>query len=120
MKLQAVIFEGVARRREAIEDARLAGRLGATRLPDSVLMATGDPSDSMIIERLDALEAGRAEREQLRALPLLAAPISSPAAYFVWLTDDMDRLTRECMESGCDDGGVWLRQKFTLETGEMP
>ncbi len=52
------------RRREAIEEARAAGRLGTTRLPDTVLMADGiDPTDSMILERLDAHALGRAERE---------------------------------------------------------
>lgn len=109
--LQDVMFTGVERRREANEAARLAGRRGATRLPDSVLFATGEPSDSMIVERLDALEQGRRER---------AADNYDPRAYWRWLVDHSDRLTDACIASGCADGGTWLRHRYLIETGKQP
>jgi len=101
------MLSGLERRREAIEEARTAGRRGAVRLPNSVLFATGDPSDSMILERLDALEAGRAERE---------AP---KPTYMQWLGENLPRLIDQCMESGATDGGKWVRQQFTIETGQV-
>jgi hypothetical protein len=97
-----------ASRDAVIESARAAGRRGATRLPDSVLMATGDPSDSMIIERLDALEEGRAEREKPKP------------TYLQWLGENLERLMDQCIESGTDDGAKWVRQQYTIETGLTP
>lgn len=63
MRFPDVIFSGVERRREAIEEARAAGKQGATRVPDTVLFAHGDPSDSMIVELVQGWAEGAAERE---------------------------------------------------------
>ena len=95
-----------ATREAVIKDAHLAGLLGATRLPASVLMATGDPSDSMILERLDALEAGRAQRPRDK--------------YLNWITANFTRLSNACAAAGVEDGPAWLRQQHTLETGLTP
>jgi hypothetical protein len=94
------------RRDAAIEDARIAGRLGATRLPASVLMATGDPTDSMILERLDALEAGRAERPRDR--------------YLNWLRTNFVKLSNACADVGIRNGLEWLHQQYQRETGLLP
>jgi len=47
-----------ASRAQAVEDAHQAGEHGTTRVPDSVLFACGDPSDSMILKLVDAHAAG--------------------------------------------------------------
>lgn len=51
-------------RAQAVEDARKAGERGTARIPDSVLFACGDPSDSMILKLVDANAAGLEERGQ--------------------------------------------------------
>lgn len=106
-------FPGEDRHREAVAQAKAAGRMGATRVPDTVLFRDGrDPSDSMIVRCVSALEEGRSEREQPREY--------DPNAYLRWLSEHVDRLSRECLESGCEDGGAWLRQQYTIETGKQP
>lgn len=95
-----------ATREAVIKDAHLAGLLGATRLPASILMATGDPSDSMIIERLDALEAGRAERPRDK--------------YLNWVAVNFKRLSNACADAGVENGPTWLRRQYTIETGLSP
>jgi hypothetical protein len=52
----------VQRRQQILDEAYAAGRMGATRLPDSI--HAEDPSESMLIQALDAHELGLAEREQ--------------------------------------------------------
>lgn len=53
---------------EAIESARAAGRLGATRLPDTVLFHHGrELTDTGVMKCLDALEEGQAERDRAKA-----------------------------------------------------
>jgi hypothetical protein len=51
----------VARRQQILDEARAAGRMGTQRLPYSV--HASDPSDSMLVQALDAHAQGLAERE---------------------------------------------------------
>lgn len=87
-----------ARHQQILDEARAAGRRGATRVPDTVLFGDGDPSDSLILRLVDAHADG----------------------YAVWLAENADRLSAEVAESGCDDGGKWLRQQYVIETGKAP
>lgn len=59
-----LFFEGTRLRREAIEDARAAGRLGCNNIPAGALTAVPDPSDTFVGELLGAFEEGQAERAQ--------------------------------------------------------
>lgn len=69
----------ISNRVVAIGLARHAGQRGAVRLPDAVLMHGDiDPTDSMIIERLDALEEGRRDRERTAAV--VTAPVQQSVA----------------------------------------
>ena len=53
-----------ARKQQALDESRAAGRQGAVKVPDTVLFGDGvDPTDSMVIRMTDALLEGRAERE---------------------------------------------------------
>lgn len=53
-------------RDRAIAEARAAGRLGARRVPDTALFPGGlDPSDSCVVQILDAYLAGQLERQKL-------------------------------------------------------
>lgn len=102
-------------RDEAVDAARAAGKMGATRLPDSVLFTRGrEISDTTVVRCLNALEAGHAERELAQSAPV------PPPTYLQWLGENHERLTQACLESGCEDGGKWLRQQYTLETGLTP
>ena len=49
------------RRQQILDEARAAGLLGAQRLPDSIHAV--DPSESMLVQALDAHAQGLAERE---------------------------------------------------------
>jgi hypothetical protein len=88
---------------ELIDEARNLGLSGATRLSDAILFGrtddpSGDLSDSMILK----LDAARAD------------------GYSRWLAANADRLSHQVAESGCEDSGAWLREQYTLETGEQP
>ena len=105
-------FPGEDRHREAVAQAKAAGRMGATRVPDTVLFRDGrDPSDSMIVRCVSALEEGRSERGR---------PEHDKDAYLRWLAEHADRLAQECLESGCEDGGEWFRRTYRIETGREP
>lgn len=55
-------------RQRAVDLARTAGRLGATRVPDEALVLAGpDPSDTAIHGLLVAFESGQLVRKEARA-----------------------------------------------------
>jgi hypothetical protein len=54
---------GAAQRREAIEEARMAGKQGATRVPDTVLFGYGELTDTAILQLTESFLQGKAERE---------------------------------------------------------
>ena len=72
MLFQAVMLSGVERYKEAVSEARAAGMRGAQRLPVTVLFPNGQEiSDTGLMRCLDALEEGRAERDQARVVATL-------------------------------------------------
>lgn len=100
-------------RGEAVESARIAGRLGAVRVPDSVLFPHGQElSDTAIVRCVVALEEGRAER---------AKRLESVDKCMRWLAVNREPLAEEIERAGVKDGEVdlWLKAKFQAETGEM-
>lgn len=118
MRLKLVTADTSDTRSQVLDAARAAGRLGADRLPSTVLFHEGrELSDTGVMQCLDALEAGQAERAQLSAR---RAPLHRPITYLEWMAEDFDRLLLQCEESGCSDGGKWLQQQFTIETGLLP
>jgi len=87
-----------------IEASRIAGQLGATRLPDVV--HAHDPSDTTIVRCLDALDAGRAEREQR---------LAQVDVYTAWLRANREELDRElerAIKRGCKDTSQWLLDRY--------
>lgn len=106
--LPDVTFSGVERRREAIAEARSAGRLGATRLPLS-LAGDGSISDTFI----GKLEAARVEGLQERA---------QYQDYSTWLIANMERLDKELNDCAVAsaDAGDWLKRQYFLKTGCTP
>jgi len=54
---------GVEKRGEALEEARLAGKHGAQRVPDTVLFGYGELSDTAILQLTESFLRGKAERE---------------------------------------------------------
>lgn len=63
MRWPSAIFDGSAKRREAIEEARLAGEQGAMRVPDTALFGYGELSDTGIIQLTEAFLQAKAARE---------------------------------------------------------
>jgi hypothetical protein len=55
-----------ATRAAAVNTALDAGKRGTHRVPDSVLFACGDPSDSLILKMVDAHARGLAEWEEAK------------------------------------------------------
>lgn len=54
-----------ARKQQCLDEAHAAGRAGAERVPDTALFPDGHAiSDTGIFKLVDALEAGRAERNK--------------------------------------------------------
>lgn len=111
MLFRDVMFDGIAKRQEAIEEARAAGRMGAQYVPPGALTAVPDPSDTFIGKLEQARLDGAAQRE---------APKTSQPTYSQWLATHFDRLERECMESPAEDKSRWLQQQFRIETGCEP
>lgn len=63
MRFQDVMLSGRERHREALEEARAAGRLGCARLPLAI-SSDVNVSDTMLNRCLDAHAEGLAERAQ--------------------------------------------------------
>lgn len=61
MSFSDVIFSGVERRKEALDEARAAGRMGATRLP-LALASDPDLSDTFVGKLHEALQEGCEQR----------------------------------------------------------
>lgn len=106
MSFSDVIFTGVSRRREAIDEARAAGRLGSKRVP-LALVADESLSDTCIRRLPAAVELGREQR-------------TGSDDYGRWLVDNAERLSQQVMEAGIQDCGPWFRQQYTIETGKQP
>jgi len=55
-------LSGVERRRDAIEEARAAGKHGAQRVPDTVLFGYGELSDTALLQITEEFLRAKAER----------------------------------------------------------
>lgn len=52
-----------AHRQQVLDEARACGRMGASRLSDTVLFGDGfDPTQTLILQALEAFEEGKKER----------------------------------------------------------
>ena len=106
MSFHDVMFSGVERRKEALEEAAAAGRLGATRLP---LALASDPtlSETFIGKLTLALEEGHEQRMR-------------DHKFRAWMTTHSDRLEAMLIEVQPCNSDEWLRQQYIIETGEQP
>jgi len=58
------ICSGAEKRKEAIEEARAAGKHGAQRVPDTVLFGYGELSDTALLQITQEFLLAKAEREE--------------------------------------------------------
>jgi hypothetical protein len=93
-----------ARRQQILDESRAAGRMGSREVPLAALLAVPNPSDTFIGSLYQAHATGKAQRTQ--------------DEYREWLTANFARLSDACADAGVDDGGKWLRQQYTIETGK--
>ena len=91
-----------ARRQWITDESRLAGRMGVPHLPPSVHIQGDELSDTLLTKALDAHAVGAHDK------------------YLAWLNDNFERLSNACADSAAPDGGAWLRQQYTIETGLRP
>lgn len=96
-----------ARRQHILDETRAAARMGSREeVPLAVSLLISDPSDTFVGSLAQARAVGIAQRAR--------------DAYLTWLNFNFERLGTACADSGAPDGGAWLRQQYTVETGETP